>query len=94
LLSPTSAAGPQVGIIEKSVGSIYYRCFETTADRLYFAYNCLLKPQAADVMAVPLPRWAWPVYLAIRPVRLLLKHGPGLTAGLLRRMVGRGSAGG
>jgi hypothetical protein len=78
LLRPTLEALPVSSIFREVFGSIYARSLETRADRLRFAYECVLKPRPADVMAVALPEWAWPAYFVIRPVRLLLKHGPAL----------------
>jgi hypothetical protein len=32
-------------------------------------------PRPPDYESVSLPRWARPAYYAVRPVRLLVKHG-------------------
>lgn len=80
VLRPTPQMTPAGGIFREVFGSVYARSLETWADRLHFAYECVVKPRPADLIAVPLPRWAWPAYFVIRPMRLFLKHGCALLA--------------
>lgn len=50
--------------------SVWYECLELPADRARHLYDWLVLPRPGDFAALPLPRWAWPAYFAIRPVRL------------------------
>jgi hypothetical protein len=85
VLRASSDAPPVGGVFRNAFSSVFARSLETWPDRLYWAYETVLKPRPADVMAVPLPRWAWPAYFGIRPVRLLLKHGGRVARGLWPR---------
>jgi hypothetical protein len=85
VLRPTPEPSLSPGVLREVFDSVYARSLETAADRLYFVYEYVLKPRPADVMAVPLPRWAWPAYFGIRPVRLALKHVGRGVRGLWRR---------
>jgi hypothetical protein len=60
------------------VGSVWYHCLSSRSDRLRHVYDWLVMPRPGDLAALPLPRWAWPAYFAIRPVRLLLRQIRGM----------------
>jgi hypothetical protein len=57
---------------------------ERWSDRLRYLHECVLVPHPPDWEWLPLPAWAAPAYYAVRPLRLLLKHG-GARLGLAPR---------
>ena len=73
LRDPPSAS--RRGLWSGLVGSVWFRAIETWPDRLRHLHEWLLMPRPPDYEWVSLPAWARPAYYAVRPVRLLLKHG-------------------
>jgi hypothetical protein len=76
-----AAATPQHHVWDRTVRSVWFRAMERWSDRLRQLYEWTLMPQATDWEWLPLPAWAAPAYYAVRPLRLMLKHGFGLGAG-------------
>jgi hypothetical protein len=54
---------------------------EDLAAQLGRCWTTLAFPTAADAFGIMLPRWMWPLYYAVRPVRLGLHHAGRLIAG-------------
>jgi hypothetical protein len=72
------AAGSRQGVWSRTVRSVWFRGAENWADRLRHIHEWLLMPRPPDWGWLPLPESAAPLYYAVRPLRLLLKHAGGL----------------
>jgi hypothetical protein len=63
----------------------YLESRERLRDRLYFILDQLFVPKQVDWVSLPLPRQFYFFYYLLRPLRLLVKFGPRIFAGLISR---------
>jgi hypothetical protein len=68
------AAGSRQGVWARTVRSVWFRGTESARDRLRHVHEWVLMPRPPDWAWLPLPRWAAPLYYAVRPLRLVVKH--------------------
>jgi hypothetical protein len=59
----------------QSVYKYYIRARERTRDRLYYYIDQIFIPKQADWLQFPLPKYFYPAYFVLRPMRLLIKFG-------------------
>jgi hypothetical protein len=73
------------GVLEGSAfRSFHYRMRERQRDRIKYALRTVVEPNGADWMNHPLPRWLFPLYYVIRPLRLAGKYGHRLARKFVR----------
>jgi hypothetical protein len=64
------------GVLEGSLfRSFHYRMHERRRDRFRYTLHTMIDPNVADWERFPLPEWLFPLYYAIRPLRLAGKYG-------------------
>jgi hypothetical protein len=78
------------GLWAGTVGSVWFRGMERWPDRLRHLHEWVLMPRPPDWEWLRLPAWTAPVYYAVRPLRLLLKHGLGIGTRATSRQERRG----
>jgi hypothetical protein len=78
------AAAPEL-LEESAFHPFHYRMRERRRDRLRYAFLKMVEPNATDWMERPLPDKLFPLYYALRPLRLIRKFGRRLIQGVQRR---------
>ena len=59
------------GLFDNTI--FYLKCRERLHDRLYFIFDQIFVPKQIDWLTVPLPKYLYPLYFLIRPLRLSIK---------------------
>jgi hypothetical protein len=63
----------------------YQQARERLGDRTYSSLFRAFVPKQADWLAMPLPKFLYPLYYLLRPVRLMIEFGPRLFKSIFRR---------
>ncbi|MBW4620522.1 MAG: nucleotidyltransferase family protein [Cyanosarcina radialis HA8281-LM2] len=57
--------------------NIYLKTMESGKDKIWYYFNLIFTPTPLEWQIIPLPKWLFPLYYLIRPIRLTIKHSLG-----------------
>jgi hypothetical protein len=56
---------------------IYLKTMESSKDKIWYYFNLIFTPTPLEWQIISLPKWLFPLYYLIRPIRLTIKHSLG-----------------